>query len=277
MGTLVCLHAHPDDECISTGGTMARAAEEGHRVVLVVATNGEHGEVPDDVRDGESLADRRRAETDASAAALGVHRVVWLGYQDSGMTGWDGNHDQQSFHQADLDEAGERMAAILREERADVFTIYDWHGTYGHPDHVKVHHVGRRAAELVEHDLRVLEATANRDAMAAMITAAQESGVDMGTPDTDADVEFDPSAPADDGNPFGEPESVLTLRVDVTDRMAAKRAAMRCHRSQITDSSFFLEMPDEVFALAFGVEWFIEHDRTPPYRDGWIFESSRFA
>ena len=67
METLVCLHAHPDDECISTGGTMARAAEEGHRVVLIVATNGEHGEVPDDLADGETLADRRRAETEASA------------------------------------------------------------------------------------------------------------------------------------------------------------------------------------------------------------------
>ena len=86
-------------------------------------------------------------------------------------------------------------------------------------------------------------------------------------------VDFDPTGPADDGNPFGEPESVLTLRVDVTDRADQKRASMRCHRSQITDSSFFLEMPDEVFAMAFGVEWFIEHDRQPPYRGGWIFDA----
>ena len=197
---------------------MARAAAEGHRVVLIVATNGEHGEVPDDLADGETLADRRRVETEASAAILGVDRIVWLGYQDSGMTGWDGNDDSASFHQADLDEAGERVAAVLRDERADVFTIYDWHGTYGHPDHVKVHRVGRRAAELVDHPMRTLEATANRDAMAAMISAAKESGVEMGSPDADADDEFDPTSPADDGNPFGEPESVLTLRVDVSER-----------------------------------------------------------
>lgn len=254
---------------------MVRAAEEGHRVVLIVATNGEHGEVPDDLGDDETLADRRRAETDAAAAVLGVERVVWLGYRDSGMHGWDGNGHAESFHQADIDDAAERVAAVLREERADAFTIYDWHGTYGHPDHVKVHQVGMRAAQLVEHPMRTLEATANRDAMAAMIKAARESGVEMGTPDTDADVDFDPSAPADDGNPFGEPEAVLTLCVDVTDRTDAKRASMRCHRSQITDSSFFLEMPDDVFAMAFGLEWFIEHDRTPPFRDGWIFESSR--
>ncbi|MGA9277807.1 PIG-L family deacetylase [Ilumatobacter sp.] len=276
MGTLVCLHAHPDDECMSTGGTMARAAQEGHRVVLIVATNGEHGEVPDDLADGETLADRRRSETEASAEVLGVHRVVWLGYTDSGMTGWEANGDATSFHRADLDEAAESVASVLREEHADVFTIYDWHGSYGHPDHVQVNRVGLRAAELVDHPMRTLEATANRDAMAAMISDARASGVTVGPDDAadgaDGAIEFDPMGPADDGNPFGEPESVMTLRVDAADQAATKRASMRCHRSQITDSSFFLEMPENVFAMAFGSEWFIEHDRTPPYRTGWIFD-----
>lgn len=272
MGTLVCLHAHPDDECISTGGTMRRAADDGHRVVLIVATNGEFGETPDDLAEGETLADRRKQETVGSAEALGISRIVWLDYQDSGMTGWEGNADEASFHQADVDTAAQRVAAVLTEERADVFTHYDWHGTYGHPDHVKVHVVGTRAAELVEHPMRTMQATANRDAMVAMIAAAKESGVEMGSPDEDSDDDFDPGGPADDGNPFGEPEEALTLCVDVTDRAAAKRASMRCHRSQITDSSFFLEMPDEVFAMAFGREWFIESDRTPPHREAWIFD-----
>ena len=91
MGTLVCFHAHPDDESITTGGTMARAAAEGHRVVLVIATNGEYGEVPEDLAPGETLVDRRRVETAHSAEALGIDRVVWLGYEDSGMTGWEQN------------------------------------------------------------------------------------------------------------------------------------------------------------------------------------------
>lgn len=251
---------------------MRRAADEGHRVVLIVATNGEFGEVPDDLADGETLADRRKKETDASASTLGIDRVVWLGYRDSGMTGWDGNADPDSFHQADVDTAAQRVADVLTEERADVFTHYDWHGTYGHPDHVKVHVVGTRAAELVEHPMRTMQATANRDAIVAMISAARESGVDMGSPDTESDDDFDPGGPADDGNPFGEPEAVLTLSVDVADRADAKRASMRCHRSQITDTSFFLEMPDDVFTMAFGREWFIESDRTPPYREGWIFD-----
>ena len=148
MGTLVCFHAHPDDESITTGGSLARASAEGHRVVLVVATNGDYGEVPDDLADGETLVDRRQPRRAQSAERLGVHRIVWLGYKDSGMTGWEQNDDPASFLQADLDEAAERLAGVLREENADVLTVYDWHGNYGHPDHIKVHTVGHRAAEL---------------------------------------------------------------------------------------------------------------------------------
>jgi LmbE family N-acetylglucosaminyl deacetylase len=273
VGTLVCFHAHPDDEVISTGGTIARAAAEGHRVVLVVATNGEHGEVPDDLAPGETLADRRRAETDAAAAVLGVHRVVWLGYSDSGMTGWEQNHHPESFHLADPHEAGGRLATVLREESADVLTIYDWHGNYGHPDHIAVYRVGLVAKEMVP-TVRVMEATMNRDGFVRMIEAAREAGATPGGAEGAELDEFDPNGPADDGNPMGTPEAELTLAIDVSGFVETKRAAMRCHRSQIEDSSFFLEMPDEAFAGAFGVEWFIEHDATPPYRTGWIFESS---
>jgi LmbE family N-acetylglucosaminyl deacetylase len=268
MATLVCFHAHPDDEVISTGGTIARAAAEGHRVVLVVATNGDHGEVPDDLAPGETLVDRRRVETEASAAALGVARIVWLGYTDSGMTGWEQNGDPSSFLRADLDEAAERLAAVLREESADVLTIYDWHGNYGHPDHIAVHRVGSAAGRLVP-SVRVLEATMNRDAFAQMIQAMRDAGVEA--PDG-VDGDFDPHGPADDGNPMGMLEADLTLAVDVTEHLAAKRAGIRCHRSQISDTSFFFDMPDEVFAMAFGTEWFIEHDARPPVRRGWIFE-----
>jgi LmbE family N-acetylglucosaminyl deacetylase len=277
MSTLVCFHAHPDDEAIQTGGTMARASAEGHRVVLVVATDGAFGEVPDDLADGETLADRRRDETIASAKALGLHRVDTLGYRDSGMTGWDGNHDPESFLRADLDEAAGRLADVLREEGADVLTIYDWHGGYGHPDHIQVHRVGRRAAELVAGDLpglRVLECTMNRDEMRRGIEMARELGADFG-PDGDDGEVFDPDAPMDDGNPMGTPEAELTLGVDVTAYVDQKREALTAHRSQVSDQSFFLQMPPEMFAQAFGREWFIEHDRMPGPdgpRLGWLFD-----
>jgi LmbE family N-acetylglucosaminyl deacetylase len=267
VATLVCFHAHPDDEVISTGGTIARAVAEGHRVVLVVATNGDHGEVPDDLGPGETLVERRRAETEASARVLGIARVVWLGYADSGMTGWDQNEHPDSFHRADPQEAGARLAQVLRDESADVLTIYDWHGNYGHPDHIAVHRVGLAAARLLP-EVRVLEATMNRDAFVRLIEAARAAGVPPGGLDAD---EFDPTGPADDGNPMGTPEAELTLAVDVSNHLAAKREAMRCHRSQIEDTSFFLQMPDDVFAASFGTEWFIEHDARPPVRHGWIF------
>jgi LmbE family N-acetylglucosaminyl deacetylase len=254
MATLVCFHAHPDDESISTGGVMALAAAAGHRVVLVVATDGRHGERPEGVESPESLVERRRAETEASADALGIHRVAWLGYHDSGMTGWEHNDHPSSFHQAPLDDAAARLAAILVEEAADVVTVYDWHGNYGHPDHVKVHHVGHRAAVLAG-TVEVYEATMNRDHMRRLMAVQREL---MGEPAEGADGPgFDVDGPADDGNPFGMPEAELTTMVDIRAALAAKRASMACHRSQITDTSFFLQMPDEAFAMAFGTEWFI--------------------
>jgi LmbE family N-acetylglucosaminyl deacetylase len=269
MGTLVAFHAHPDDEAISTGGSMARAAAEGHRVVLIVATGGEHGEVPPDLGPGESLADRRRAETKASAAVLGIDRVAWLGYSDSGMNGWDQNDHHEAFWQAGVDHAAELVAAILREEQADVFVHYDWHGNYGHPDHVQVHRVGTRAHQLVADELpslRVFHATMNRDAIRRQIDEARAAGLAFGEDD------FDPDTPMDDGNPMGTPEAELTMVVDVLAHIDRKRAAIAAHASQITDSSFFLQMPPEAFAASFGQEWFIEQGRPAGMQPGWLFE-----
>lgn len=273
MATLVSFHAHPDDEAIVTGGTIARASAEGHRVVLVIATDGACGQVPDDLADDETLADRRRAETDASAAALGVHRVEFLGYADSGMNGWEQNGADGSFWSADVDAAASRLADVLRDEGTDVLTIYDWHGGYGHPDHIQVHRVGCRAEELVRDelpDLRVLESTLNRDEMRRGIDAVGE----LSAEEVGLDDDFDPDAPMDDGNPMGTPEAELTLGVDVADFVEQKRASIAAHRSQVSESSFFVQMSDEIFAQAFGREWYIEHGRPPGPRMGWIFDAS---
>jgi LmbE family N-acetylglucosaminyl deacetylase len=276
VGTLVCFHAHPDDEAISTGGSMARAHAEGHRVVLVVATDGAHGEVPDDLAPGETLVDRRYDETRRSAAALGVDRVEFLGYTDSGMTGWESNDHHEAFCRAPVDAAAGRLADLLREESADVLTIYDWHGGYGHPDHIQVHRVGCRAEELARPDLpdlRVFEATMNRDAMRRMIAMAKEAGIADVGPEGDDGDDFDPDGPMDDGNPMGTPEAELTLGVSVVDFVDRKRGAIAAHRSQVSDSSFFLQMPPDLFAAAFGHEWYVEHGRPPGLRMGWLFDT----
>src|ERR1700692_1283056 len=122
MANFVFFHAHPDDEAIQTGGTMARMAADGHRVVLVTATRGELGEVPEGfLNPGETLAERRAEELAAACKVLGVARHEYLGYRDSGMAGEPTNEDPASFWKANVDEAADRLAAILDQEHADVF------------------------------------------------------------------------------------------------------------------------------------------------------------
>lgn len=264
MATIVFFHAHPDDEAITTGGSIARAAAEGHRVVVVVATDGALGETPDDLVDGETLVDRRRVEMEASAEVLGVHRLVWLGYADSGMTGWPQNSDPHSFLQADVGDAGARLAGILREEGADVLVVYDWHGNYGHPDHIRVHDVGYVAAEIAGTPA-VFEATVNRDEMRRFRDQLLAAGV---APEGEDD--FDPDKGADDGNPMGEPEADIAFRVDVSAYLELKKTALLRHRSQVTDLSFFSQMPQEAFATAFGTEWFKRRGVPGPPVEGWL-------
>ena len=245
MATLVTFHAHPDDEAIATGGTMAKAAAAGHRVVLVIATRGEHGEVEDGyLDDDEHLWQRREQETAASAEILGAARLEFLGYVDSGMMGTPENDAPGSFWQADLDEAAERLAHILREEHADVLTVYDDHGNYGHPDHIQVHRVGVLAAERAGVQ-RVFEATIDRGMFAGLAERAAELGL--------------PEMPDTDGvdNSMGSPSEVITTRVDVRDFLDQKRRSMQAHASQIGETSFFLSMPPKAFEAVWGTEVYI--------------------
>ena len=123
-GVLVCFHAHPDDEVFTTGGVMRLAADAGHRVVLVTATDGALGEVPEGLlAEGERLVDRRRRELEASAVALGVHRLEMLGYPDSGMAGTPDNARAEAFCNVDVEVAASRLAQLLVEEGADVLTV----------------------------------------------------------------------------------------------------------------------------------------------------------
>lgn len=266
MTTIVFLHAHPDDEASQTSGSMARASAQGDRVVLVFATGGEHGEVPEDLGPQESLLDRRRAEAQASAQVLGVARVAWLGYLDSGMAGWSQNQHEGAFAAAHPDGAAARLAAVLDEEDADVLVGYDWHGGYGHPDHIAVHRTVHRAAELAARRPRVLEGSMNRDAMRRLMELGRSMGEDTG--------EFDPDRPMDDGNPFGTPESELQWQVDVTAYLPQRRASLEAHRSQTTDVGMMLSMPEPVFAAFFGTEHYLEPGLDQPMTPGWPFAAA---
>jgi LmbE family N-acetylglucosaminyl deacetylase len=147
--TLMTVHAHPDDETIGTGGTMAKAVDAGRRVVLVTCTRGEMGEivVPDmDTPDNHRrLGEIRAVELERAMGILGVTEWENLGFHDSDMMGRPGNHDPRSFWQADLDEAARRLVWMIRRYQPDVVTTYNAFGGYGHPDHIRTHDVTVRA------------------------------------------------------------------------------------------------------------------------------------
>jgi LmbE family N-acetylglucosaminyl deacetylase len=262
MATITFFHAHPDDEAILTGGTMAGLAEQGHRVVLVSATRGELGETPGGLLEaGETLAERRMAELAEAARRLGVARLVFLDYLDSGMADEPSNLRAGSFASADVDQAAGELGAILEAESSDVVVIYDEHGGYGHPDHVQVHRVGLRAAELAGTPV-VYMATVNRDYYAGL--AAHIEALDWEPP----------SGWLDGVDVMGEPAARLTTEVDVTPWIKVKRSTMRAHPSQISEDSFFLAMPDDVFSVVWGREWYIRvHPEAGP-PDGSPLETS---
>lgn len=247
MATLMFFHAHPDDEAIATAGTMLKASEAGHRVVLVVATGGELGEVPQGLLDeGETLGQRRKAEVHAAAEILGIQRVEFLGYHDSGMEGDPSNDDPDCFWQADVDAAADQLCQIIQDENTDVFTIYDPHGGYGHPDHIQVHRVGTAAAAKAGIS-RVYWATMNQDQIRRQL-AARAAATEL------LEEERREMARAED---FGMPEADITHAIDVSDVLEIKRLALQAHASQIDPESFFLMMEDDSFKEALGTEWYV--------------------
>jgi LmbE family N-acetylglucosaminyl deacetylase len=243
MATVVAFHAHPDDEVILTGGTLASAVEQGHRVVVVTATDGRMGNEPDNTRLGELRL---------STSILGAHRSECLGYADSGY-GPDFYPDPVGrirFGRANVDEAAGRLAAILRAEDAQVLLSYQSNGGYGHRDHVQVHRVGKRAAELAETP-RVLEATMPRELLRRV---AEVSRLLRLPAPYDLDVVRTAYAP----------RATITHRINVRRFARQKRDALAAHRSQFGTGlnarliGTLLRLPPQVFGLILGYEWFVD-------------------
>ena len=229
---LLFLHAHPDDECILTGATMARAAAQGLRTIVVYGTRGDAGETNADLGD-ETLGERRVAEAEAACDELGVARVIWLDHADSGMADTETTNNPDAFCNTDPDEVSRELTEALSDE--DVFAIigYDDNGTYGHPDHKQIYAVAHAAAEPLGATW-VLDATYNREYLASL---------------PDADGSLDPN--------FAAAEADLTHFVSGEQWLEKKLAALANHRSQIPDD-WDTENPDiDGFRARFGTEWFI--------------------
>lgn len=256
--TLMAVHAHPDDEAISTGGVLARYADEGVRTVLVTCTGGEVGEISDSaLATPETLAEVRRRELERACQILNVGRLDLLGYRDSGMMGTPDNQHPSSFHQASLEEASARLVALVRRERPQVLVTYDERGFYGHPDHIKAHQITLAAFEAAGDPARWPEAGSPWRPAKLYYTAVARSAIrDFGRLMREAGIE----TPFGDGETrepeIGVADELITTRVDVSVQVQRKRQAVMAHATQMGPEAFFAKMPPALFYRIFGWESF---------------------
>ena len=282
---LLLVHAHPDDESIGNGATMARYAAEGSQVTLVTCTLGEEGEVgswlpelahltPD--RD-DTLGAHRIGELAAAMRELGVQDHRFLGgpgrYRDSGMMGVPSNKHPGCFWQADLDEAADHLVAVVREVRPQVLVTYDADGGYGHPDHIQAHRVAMRAFELASdpsHRPELGEAHAiakvywncmPRSVLEAGFEALRAAGEESPFPGV---------ASADDV-PGVVPDSQVTAAVDGSGYIRQKSAAMRAHATQISVDGPFFALSNDLGQPMPATEYYrlVHGEAGPPGASGW--------
>ncbi|MFK4109272.1 N-acetyl-1-D-myo-inositol-2-amino-2-deoxy-alpha-D-glucopyranoside deacetylase [Streptomyces sp. NPDC002176] len=251
---LLLVHAHPDDESINNGATMAKYVAEGAHVTLVTCTLGERGEViPPELGhlEGAALGAYRKGELDAALGELGVTDVRLLGgYQDSGMMGLPDNSDPAAFWQADLGQAADALADVILEVRPQVLVAYDDNGGYGHPDHIQAHRVAMRAVELAAgRGHRVAKVYWNRmprsvveDAFARL--AEELPGLPFGK---SADIADLPGVVEDER---------ITTAIDGSAYAAAKAAAMRAHATQITVAGDYFALSNDLAQPLFSTEYY---------------------
>ena len=241
------VHAHPDDEAIFTGGTMARLADGGATVGLVMCTGGELGAA---LTTGNALAPHREQETRDSCRHLGIdqRRIDFLPYEDSGM---DAENPSGFVHQ-DRDQAARRMlgaSIALCGGPLDAIVTYDDHGIYGHPDHVAAYEAAHLAAQLHQHEYGTLptiyEATVDREYLHfvethVVVDAGGGRPLDRGLASTD----------------LGLSTLDIDLTVDVAPVIERKRAALAAHASQLPDDAPLFELGEANFAAVYGLEWY---------------------
>ena len=246
--TLMAVHAHPDDESSSTGGVLARYADEGIRTVVVTCTDGEFGDTLDGVKPGEdgheeqAVAQIRLAELRQACKYLAVTDLELLGYHDSGMEGWPQNDAPGSFWRTPVGEAAARLVGLMRSYEPHVVVTYDENGFYGHPDHIQANRVTLAAIAACGIPSKLYYTAVARSRMRDFRDMMAGAGMDVGAVEDLPDV--------------GTPDELITTTVDVAAVAALKYASLAEHASQ-SDNIFFLQMGEELFSQVMGTESFV--------------------
>ena len=245
--TLLCVHAHPDDEAIFTAGITSHYAEQGYRCVLVTCTLGQLG-LDDHGRNGaqpghNALATRatRAGEHPSAGALVGYARQITLGYLDSGMMGWLANQDPDAFMNVDVETTARVLADIIDQEDAAVVVTYDENGFYGHPDHVMANIVARRAMELSTRAQRLFYPVVPRGVLSSFVAQSREQVVFLPAWIEDAVANI--------------PDDSVDCVMDVSRFSALKQGAIATHDSQV-DNADLVTMAPELFSLLFGTEYY---------------------
>jgi len=238
--TLLAVHAHPDDEAISTGGILALYADRGVRTVVVTCTDGALGVGADRIE----VARVRRVELEQSCTHLGVSQLVMLGYGDSGMAGASSNADPGAFVNVPVERVAARIAALLEQHRPDVVVTYPANGGYGHPDHIHAHRATIAAVRDVDR-VHKLYFTARTDAFRQRMQRVQAKLLANAEGAPQPALRAPATATAD-----------ITTVVDTLSTLVRRRAALASHRSQL-NGTHWLDMPDADFAALFGTETYV--------------------
>ena len=280
--TIMVVHAHPDDEAISTGGTLARYSAEGVRTVLVTATLGEEGEivVPElntpEVK--ERLAEVRLEELRQAVAILGIGTLEILGYRDSGMVGTESNNHPDCFNMADMDEATGRLVRLVRAYRPQVLVSYNEFGGYGHPDHIACHKVTAAAFDAAGDPARYTQAGAPWAPLKLYYTGsprqlfqrAWDQMKERGLPTPLDDPNFDITR-------FTVPDDQITTAIAVGDYLRQKLDALLVHRTQITPDGRFMAIPEDIRREIFSREYFTRVATRVPVPQNGVYEDDLFA
>jgi LmbE family N-acetylglucosaminyl deacetylase len=257
--TLMAVHAHPDDEAISTGGVLARYSDEGIRTVLVTCTDGGCGDGPGGLKPGATGFDRdevvkiRQAELAQSCQVLGISHLETLGYPDSGMMGWPTNDAPGSFWTTPVADSSAKLADLIERYRPQVVVTYDANGFYGHPDHIQAHRITMAAAAATGIPAKVYFTAVPRSRMTEFSHRIRELG--LNDPDGD-DGEASQDGEAGPREEWGTPDEQVTTYVDVSGTTSRKYDSLLAHASQ-SDNIFFVRMGRELFGQMMGFESFV--------------------